>query len=176
MALAPAHAEDRIGAEIAPRPVACAALSQATLPNASIELAEWHRPQVLAPDGTSAITGSTNKNSQVGALCLVRGVINARAGVSGKGYGIGFELRLPEAWNSKFLFQGGGGTDGFLARHWAVFPFRAPLRRLRSSVVMPWSVKTAATRLLTPVLHRTNRHALTMPTGQQARSRALQSN
>ncbi|MBP2490821.1 tannase/feruloyl esterase family alpha/beta hydrolase (plasmid) [Rhizobium leguminosarum] len=124
MALAPAHAEDRIGAEIAPRPVACAALSQATLPNASIELAEWHRPQVLAPDGTSAITGSTNKNSQVGALCLVRGVINARAGVNGKGYGIGFELRLPEAWNSKFLFQGGGGTDGFLAPALGSIPFQ----------------------------------------------------
>ena len=31
--------------------------------------------------------------------CLVRGVINPRTGAGGRQFGIGFELRLPLAWN-----------------------------------------------------------------------------
>ncbi len=48
------------------------------------------------------------------AHCLVRGKINERTGIDGKPYAIGYELRLPESWNGKFFFQGGGGTDGVL--------------------------------------------------------------
>lgn len=46
------------------------------------------------------------------AHCLVTGEINPRTGVNGVRYGINFELRLPLAWNGRFQFQGGGGTDG----------------------------------------------------------------
>lgn len=46
------------------------------------------------------------------AHCLVRGVIDRRIGVGGKPYGIRFEMRLPDVWNGRFLFQGGGGTNG----------------------------------------------------------------
>ena len=46
------------------------------------------------------------------AHCLVQGMIDQRTGYAGKSYGMGFELRLPAAWNGRFLFQGGGGTDG----------------------------------------------------------------
>ena len=35
-----------------------------------------------------------------------------RVGTDGKNYAIGFEVRLPKAWNGRFLFQGGGGNDG----------------------------------------------------------------
>lgn len=35
-----------------------------------------------------------------------------RTGIDGKPYATGFELRLPLAWNERFVFQGGGGTDG----------------------------------------------------------------
>jgi feruloyl esterase len=44
--------------------------------------------------------------------CLVRGVINPRTGAGGRKFGIGFELRMPTAWNDRFLFQGGAGLDG----------------------------------------------------------------
>ena len=44
--------------------------------------------------------------------CLVQGTINKRIGAGGKQFGIGFELRLPDAWTERFLFQGGGGMDG----------------------------------------------------------------
>ena len=48
------------------------------------------------------------------AHCRVQGSINDRTGVDGKPYAIGYEVRLPESWNGKFFFQGGGGTNGFL--------------------------------------------------------------
>ncbi len=46
--------------------------------------------------------------------CEVIGYIDPRTGIDGKSYAIGFHLRLPDAWNGRFYFQGGGGTDGSL--------------------------------------------------------------
>src|ERR1700685_4137902 len=48
----------------------------------------------------------------VPAFCRVDGVINQRKGADGKSYGIGFALALPDQWNGRFLFQGGGGLNG----------------------------------------------------------------
>ena len=39
-------------------------------------------------------------------------MINERTGADGKTYGIGFSLALPDNWNNRFLFQGGGGYNG----------------------------------------------------------------
>jgi pimeloyl-ACP methyl ester carboxylesterase len=49
------------------------------------------------------------------AFCRVDGVINQRKGSDGKSYGIGFALALPDQWNGRFLFQGGGGLNGNVA-------------------------------------------------------------
>jgi pimeloyl-ACP methyl ester carboxylesterase len=46
------------------------------------------------------------------AYCRVEGVIDQRTGAEGKQYGIGFALALPDQWNGRFLFQGGGGLNG----------------------------------------------------------------
>lgn len=35
--------------------------------------------------------------------------------VDGKAYAIGFEMRLPNAWNGRFFYQANGGTDGAVA-------------------------------------------------------------
>ena len=48
------------------------------------------------------------------AHCEVVGKANEREGAHGQVYAIGFRMRLPEDWNGRFLFQGGGGTDGNL--------------------------------------------------------------
>ena len=40
--------------------------------------------------------------------------IEKRTGRDGRPYGIGFELRMPEKWEQRFLFQGGGGMDGMI--------------------------------------------------------------
>jgi hypothetical protein len=39
-------------------------------------------------------------------------VIDRRTGAAGVAYGIGFALALPDNWNGRFLFQGGGGLNG----------------------------------------------------------------
>jgi hypothetical protein len=46
------------------------------------------------------------------AYCRVDGVIDERVGSDGKPYAIGFAVALPENWNGRFLFQGGGGLNG----------------------------------------------------------------
>ncbi|MEC8631691.1 MAG: tannase/feruloyl esterase family alpha/beta hydrolase [Pseudomonadota bacterium] len=60
------------------------------------------------------MTGGSPTPVEVGSHCLVEGKIEDREGVNGR-YGIRFQLRMPEDWNGKSLFQGGGGTDGFIA-------------------------------------------------------------
>src|SRR5580698_5344745 len=49
-------------------------------------------------------------------FCRVDGTIDPRTGVGGKSYGIGFAIALPANWNGGFLFQGGGGLNGNVAR------------------------------------------------------------
>jgi len=44
--------------------------------------------------------------------CRIDGVVDARIGVDDVTYGIRFALALPENWNGRFLFQGGGGLNG----------------------------------------------------------------
>ena len=46
--------------------------------------------------------------------CEVIGVMRERTGVDGQHYAVKYHVRLPVAWNGRFLFQGGGGTDGEL--------------------------------------------------------------
>jgi feruloyl esterase len=58
--------------------------------------------------------GGTTKAGEVPLPdhCLVQGIINKRIGTDGLPYGDSFELRLPVQWNGRFMFQGGGGTEG----------------------------------------------------------------
>ena len=54
--------------------------------------------------------------SPLPGYCRVDGTIDPRTGVDGKPYGIGFAIALPGNWNGGFLFQGGGGLNGNVAR------------------------------------------------------------
>jgi pimeloyl-ACP methyl ester carboxylesterase len=58
------------------------------------------------------------------AHCRLSGKMGERLGQDGKRYHIGFELRLPAAWNGRLLYQGGGGNDGVVRP--AVGPQAAP--------------------------------------------------
>lgn len=45
--------------------------------------------------------------------CLVTGEMFRRtSSVDGKSYAIGFEMRLPKAWNGRYYYQANGGIDG----------------------------------------------------------------
>jgi len=49
----------------------------------------------------------------VAAHCQVLGKMFQRtSSVDGQSYAIGFEMRLPLAWNGRFFYQANGGTDG----------------------------------------------------------------
>jgi feruloyl esterase len=61
------------------------------------------------------ITGTRNVDADDKghpAHCLVTGKLNDRAGDDGRRYAIGFEMRLPQGWNQRFLHQVNGGNDG----------------------------------------------------------------
>jgi feruloyl esterase len=46
------------------------------------------------------------------AHCVLRANVNERVGQDGKPYAIGFEMRLPDAWNGRYFHQLNGGNDG----------------------------------------------------------------
>lgn len=84
-----------------PDTLACAELTTARLGIANLQVAS-----AVAVAASGALP----------AHCQVTGALNSRTGSDGKPYAIGFELRapLPGAWNGKFFFQGGGGTNGLI--------------------------------------------------------------
>jgi feruloyl esterase len=82
-----------VGAPAAP--VACDALAAVAPPGVSITRAEA-RPAAGADP----------------AHCLVQGRTHERTGTDGRRYAIGFEMRLPQPWNGRFLHQVNGGNDG----------------------------------------------------------------
>jgi feruloyl esterase len=60
------------------------------------------------PAGALTVGGSP-----VPAHCQVTGKMNPRtSAVDGNIYAIGFEMRLPNAWNGRFFYQANGGIDG----------------------------------------------------------------
>ena len=92
----------------------CAGLEAIALDGVQISSATLQEAGTLPPDEMSEMTGGATTELSVGAHCLVEGVIDEREGVNGT-YGIRFQLRMPTEWNGRFLYQGGGGTDGFIA-------------------------------------------------------------
>ena len=93
-------------------PLACARLAAAVPTGTRLTLSE------TVPAGDIQLTGvqpgAPGSTAPVPAHCHVQGKINERTGIDGKPYAIGFDLRMPAAWNGRFFFQGGGGTDGTL--------------------------------------------------------------
>ncbi|WP_236704434.1 tannase/feruloyl esterase family alpha/beta hydrolase [Sphingomonas sp. HT-1] len=83
----------------------CARLAEAALRGApvqglAISAARWQRVQAGAASQP--------------AHCLIEGHFGGHVGVIGGPYSIGFRMRLPAQWNHRFLFQGGGGSNGVI--------------------------------------------------------------
>ncbi|MFC5500194.1 tannase/feruloyl esterase family alpha/beta hydrolase [Caenimonas terrae] len=69
------------------------------------------------PAGSLTVAGQP-----IAAHCQVLGKMFSRtSAVDGNAYAIGFEMRLPLAWNGRFYHQGNGGIDG------AVVPATGPV-------------------------------------------------
>jgi feruloyl esterase len=81
------------------------------------------------PGGTASADGVALPDH-----CQVQGIINKRIGVDGFRYGDSFEVRLPAQWNGRFMFQGGGGTEG------AVPPATGNAGTLSPALAHGWAV------------------------------------
>jgi feruloyl esterase len=90
-------------------PNGCAGLTGFELPGVEVDVTV----SAIVPAGpaTPATTGPA-VSAALPEHCRVEGVIERRSGVGGTPYGIGFEVALPNNWNGRFLFQGGGGLNG----------------------------------------------------------------
>ena len=106
--IAPQMARAQAGAAPS-REAACAGLATAAVKGAPVQgltitAATWQAAgtQVATREGPVAAP----------AHCLVEGYFGERPGLVGGTYRIGFRLRLPQAWNGRYLFTGGGGSDG----------------------------------------------------------------
>ncbi len=55
---------------------------------------------------------TTANNVALPDHCQIQGIAGAYTGTDKVSYGASFELRLPLNWNGRFMFQGGGGSEG----------------------------------------------------------------
>jgi len=78
-------------------------------PDATTRLTEvtWH-------GAASPVIGRLGTPVSVPAHCEVQGRMQDRVGIDGQHYAIRFHVRLPVHWNGRFLFEGGGGSNGDL--------------------------------------------------------------
>jgi pimeloyl-ACP methyl ester carboxylesterase len=85
----------------------CASLLKLSPPGAVVTAARQFTKSQLAAE-----SGVAPASVRLPAHCRVEGVIGARVGVDGKSYGIRFALVMPDEWNGRLLYQGGGGLNG----------------------------------------------------------------
>jgi pimeloyl-ACP methyl ester carboxylesterase len=110
---------------------ACANLASLTnfpVPSTRITHAQFNPPGTLFTTSTTGLW--------LPGHCQVQGIINERIGTDGFQYGDMFEVRLPTPadWNGRFMFQGGGGTEGSLP------PATGNARTLSPTLAHGWAV------------------------------------
>jgi len=92
-------------------PDRCADLANFKIPGVPMVITK--AAVIPASSSSGASTAETSASSAtIPSHCQADGMINERTGADGKTYGIGFSLALPDNWNNRFLFQGGGGYNG----------------------------------------------------------------
>ena len=92
---------------------ACLTLGGFVAPAAAAELCSGLTAQSLGVPGL-VVTGARTAEPADGLPkhCVLTAHVDDRTGADGRHYAIGFEMRLPEDWNGRFLDQGNGGADG----------------------------------------------------------------
>ena len=110
-ALALGVAEARAETTVAPSR-ACASMVGLKLPGSTMEITKATAVAAAAPGTVRPSSFGPPIASGVPPYCRVEGVMDRRTGLEGKAYAIKFALALPDAWNGRFLFQGGGGLNG----------------------------------------------------------------
>jgi feruloyl esterase len=90
-------------------PSACERLMHFTLPGINLKMTSAKRVEAAPAQPVPILS---NYTGMLPAYCRADGMIDRRAGVGGVEYAIRFALTLPDDWNGRFLFQGGGGLNG----------------------------------------------------------------
>ncbi len=111
------HAAQSVAAgrsDLAQRCSALTAQAGAALgePTARIVMAKLNAPSAASVDPSAP--PFANRIPAMPEHCEVTGVMRERVGKHGQRYAVKFRVRLPSTWNGRFLFQGGGGTNGQL--------------------------------------------------------------
>jgi Tannase and feruloyl esterase len=111
-AVSVAQAQDGTAGAIAPGQK-CANLVNLHLPGTNMTITKAE-PIPTAPPGTirASLLSPATVPVAIPSYCRAEGTIDPRTGVDGKPYAIGFAIALPDSWNGRFLFQGGGGLNG----------------------------------------------------------------
>ncbi len=81
------------------------------------------------PAGTPAPAGPPGLPAPKVTLpphCEVIASTHHRTGIDGQRYAIRFHVRLPEQWNGRLFFEGGGGLDGNLGSAFGMVGFTTP--------------------------------------------------
>lgn len=109
-------------AEAATNQEACQALAALPTDEFVIGRVAYQPAGPAGEDTERMMTGASGRGAMLPAHCVVQGEIEPRTGADGKHYGTRFEVRLPDEWQQRLMFQGGGGTDGFLANALGTIP------------------------------------------------------
>ncbi len=93
----------------------CASLVKFQMPSMAMTI-EKAVPVAAKPAPSKPFEGPAYAMNRVTvalpSYCRADGTIHPHTGPDGKRYAIGFAINLPDRWNGRFLFQGGGGLDG----------------------------------------------------------------
>jgi hypothetical protein len=101
------------GTATAPTPAPLKAATGAPLQSCAALATQFRFDQTQVTSATPEAAGALKLGANpVPAHCLVKGRMHPRKGSDGRDYAIGFEMRLPQAWNGRFYYQGNGGLDG----------------------------------------------------------------
>ena len=86
---------------------ACTALLKYTAPSLKITKAshDLNRQLPASPAGPGL---------SLSPHCHVEGELDRRTGSDGKSYALSFAINLPDNWNGRYMFQGGGGLNGVI--------------------------------------------------------------
>ncbi|MBX3586885.1 MAG: tannase/feruloyl esterase family alpha/beta hydrolase [Ramlibacter sp.] len=100
-----------------PSPTAAPPVLQAAVPGPLRECAtlaaSFRFDQTHLDSAVPVAAGALKQGARpVPGHCLVKGRMHERKGSDGQTYAIAFEMRLPDAWNGRFYYQGNGGLDG----------------------------------------------------------------
>ena len=90
----------------------CADMAGFTLPGSDLRIDKAEAVPAAAAGTVRPSSFGPPLKVAVPSYCRVEGSFERRTGVGGKPYALQIALALPDDWNGRFLFQGGGGLNG----------------------------------------------------------------